>query len=347
MSSPALAGAGPSLALPGATDWMLRPFESTRAHPAWVGLALATVVAATFVAARLLFDDLESLAEYAVVDLVMAILFGYLPTAIELLRRSTQRDFAELRPVLRGSDAEIEALFRSAVCPGRGPLLLAGLAGAALLAPSPLIDPLFWPNGRPPLTSPLLQYFVLRQAAMGFLVGRVLVTENAAMRAYARLGRRHVQVDLLDLSPLRPFARRGQRSGFAWVLCSSLVSLLWLGPAASSINGPIIAAVCLLVLVAFVVCVAGVRDSIRRAKQQRLDLLRNEIRQESDALLAPGSGGGERLASLIALQGLVERVPEWPFDAPVLLRFALLALLGLCSWLGAALVERLLDTALG
>ena len=38
---------------------------------------------------------------------------------------------------------------------------------------------------------------------------------------------------------------------------------------------------------------------------------------------------------------------EWPFDASALLRFGLYTAVGVGSWLGAALVERLLDTVLG
>jgi hypothetical protein len=37
----------------------------------------------------------------------------------------------------------------------------------------------------------------------------------------------------------------------------------------------------------------------------------------------------------------------WPLGGPTVVRFVLVALLGIGSWFGGALVERLLDSALG
>jgi hypothetical protein len=54
-----------------------------------------------------------------------------------------------------------------------------------------------------------------------------------------------------------------------------------------------------------------------------------------------------RIAATAALLTTIENVREWPVDAPVLLRFGLFALLGLASWFGSEIVERLLDTAMG
>jgi hypothetical protein len=49
---------------------------------------------------------------------------------------------------------------------------------------------------------------------------------------------------------------------------------------------------------------------------------------------------------LLAYHDLVERCSEWPFDTPAVLRLALVVLVGLGSWLGGAVVERMLE-ALG
>ena len=49
------------------------------------------------------------------------------------------------------------------------------------------------------------------------------------------------------------------------------------------------------------------------------------------------------MADLIAYRSLVQSVHEWPFDVSSLARFLLFGALGVGSWLGGALVERLLD----
>lgn len=45
------------------------------------------------------------------------------------------------------------------------------------------------------------------------------------------------------------------------------------------------------------------------------------------------------LADLLAWEARIERVAEWPFDTPTLLRFALALLVPLGSWLGGALAQ--------
>ena len=63
--------------------------------------------------------------------------------------------------------------------------------------------------------------------------------------------------------------------------------------------------------------------------------------------LGPESAeAGARLPGLIAYMNQIESVREWPFDAPTLTRFFLYVAIPLGSWLGGALVERLLGAAL-
>ena len=53
-----------------------------------------------------------------------------------------------------------------------------------------------------------------------------------------------------------------------------------------------------------------------------------------------------RLATLLTLKEHIDAAREWPFDVPTLARFALYVAIGLGSWLGGAVVERILDAAL-
>lgn len=53
---------------------------------------------------------------------------------------------------------------------------------------------------------------------------------------------------------------------------------------------------------------------------------------------------GDRLSALLDLEVRLERVREWPYDASSWRGFVLYLLLDLGSWVGAAAVERLLDS---
>ena len=48
----------------------------------------------------------------------------------------------------------------------------------------------------------------------------------------------------------------------------------------------------------------------------------------------------------LAWEARIESVREWPFDTPTLVRFALFLLIPLGSWLGGAVVERVVDLVL-
>jgi hypothetical protein len=52
------------------------------------------------------------------------------------------------------------------------------------------------------------------------------------------------------------------------------------------------------------------------------------------------------MPGLLAYMNQIESVREWPFDAPTLTRFFLYVAIPLGSWVGGALVERLLGVAL-
>lgn len=351
--------ADPTLSLaPPLTDWTLRPFTATSLSPVWVGLGIALAYFALAVGFYGLLAALgwefdargATLSGSAIIglEILNGVILAYLPTALFYLRRGALRDLRELRPVLRCSDAEFDGILESVVCASSQALHRAGLLGAVLFIVVALYDPSFWLGGRrPPLLDPGVLFVLARHGLMGFLAGRAVLTEVHMTKAYVHLGVSSIEIDLLDLRPLRPFARKGLRSAFTWILVSSLVSLFWLSPFATRSNVPLLALILGLVTASFVSPLRGVHRGIRAAKEARLDRVRREIRSESEAVLRPGEGEGARLANLIAYRGLLEGIPEWPLDVPTLLRFLLFLAVDVGSWLGGAVVERALERALG
>ena len=70
----------------------------------------------------------------------------------------------------------------------------------------------------------------------------------------------------------------------------------------------------------------------------------------TDAVLGPRSADAPpvdaRLGNLVQYQALVKSVREWPFDLSIVSRSMLFIVLGAGSWLGGAVVERLLNQLL-
>ncbi len=321
----------------------LRPFEAWTNSPVGPAVVIAAGYGlASFFGGILIGGQAVGSVWF---DILYGVIFAYVPAAVAILRRGVARDLFELRPMLRCSDAEFRGILKSATCISARQLAIYCGISVPVLALMPLYDPGFFKAGRPPLGDPLLQFVVLRHALLGWVGGYALASVIGTARTYKLVGRTQVNVDLLDTGPLHLFARQGMRTALAWILLSSLISLFWLDHAGQT-NGVIIGLVILLVTASLVYGVSGVHDSIRREKSAQLATLRERIRTEHGVVIEEAgsrSSGGTQLAGLIAYHDLIERTPEWPFDASMVARLALFATLGLGSWLGGAVVERLLE----
>ena len=214
------------------------------------------------------------------------------------------------------------------------------------------LDPGLWTTReRPPLTDPSMIWFVTQQGLLGWLLSRAVVADMTTARAFSRLADHLRNVDLLDLRPLAVFGRRGVRSVLYWMATLALMSLFWLAPNAG--RGNIVPFVGLLGLAGSILAVLMLRAQrrIRDEKIQQLERLWVAIRTDQEALLAgeaaAGSGAAAaRLPALYAAEARLASVREWPFDTGTVIRFAVYLTIGIGSWVGGALVERLLDAAM-
>ena len=283
-------------------------------------------------------------------EIVNATLLGYIPAALVIARRGIDRDLSQLRPWLPRSDAEVDDIHAAATGPtglaGRA-FKLSGLVGGFVLV---FVDPSLPHGVEPSLTNPVFMWPILWVPVFGWFICSLIVSDLNATRAYLRVGRNLIEVDLLDVQSLSPFARRGLRSALTWVLFSVIFSLFWLGEDTASRQNPLLLAIVLaMATAAFVLPLIGVHNNIRSVKRLELDRLRDEIRIERATVTNKLSdeNASPRLANLIAYYELIHRAREWPIDAANLLRFFMYLLIGLGSWLGGAVVERLLERTLG
>jgi hypothetical protein len=179
----------------------------------------------------------------------------------------------------------------------------------------------------------------------GILTYRVFVDA----RKFAQLARSLPGVDLLDRQALLPFARQGLRSAIPGVIFVTFLALN-LGDSgfvlALALIGP---AVLAQNAVTLLIPMRGVHERLRAAKRDELARVRAAIRGEPGALRGSPLGNRERLslADLLAWRAFVDAAPEWPIDLPTLGRFAAYVGVPLLGWVGAALVQHVLESALG
>jgi hypothetical protein len=341
--APAVA-AGEAGGDPPSRDWTLRLFEASPLTPVWTGLALVAV----YLLAALLFRAVSTARADAISPLPWVWeLAGGVSVALPLTlnayaRRGALADLRELRGSLDLSEAGFAELCATTTSARPFWLAIASGASVAVMLLVVLFDPSIWADvPRPGPREPLLWWALLHNGASAYAFGRMLALETALTAGYARIARL-VRIDLFDQAPLAPLARKGQRSALFWILVSSSISLFFFGGHPAVINGFVLALVLGVIATAFALPLARVRARIRAAKRDELVRVNRLLERERDAL---GSGGG-RLADLVAWRGLVEGVREWPVGAPTLVRSGLFVLLGIGSWLGGAVVERLLEAAL-
>lgn len=160
----------------------------------------------------------------------------------------------------------------------------------------------------------------------------------------SRTARQIHRIDLLDTSLVEPYAQHGVRSSLLAIVGLSISSNLWLDP-----NSPAVASITTLVMLVSATGVAlflptwGIHKRLNALKRRELKEIRSAIASRRD----PESrtlDDAQQLRADLALEQRLMNVSEWPFDAGNYARVILYIFLGLGSWVGAALVERALET---
>lgn len=124
------------------------------------------------------------------------------------------------------------------------------------------------------LTNPSFLWASLRTAVFVWLIFSLILSDLKATRTYLDVGRNLIQVDLLDVQSLAPFACRVLRSALTWVIFSLIFSLYWIEDRASIGNPVMFVAVLMMAAGAFIVPLVAVHANILLAKHSELDRLR-------------------------------------------------------------------------
>ncbi len=87
---------------------------------------------------------------------------------------------------------------------------------------------------------------------------------------------------------------------------------------------------------------SGIRKKIRAARDRELDWCRQTLKIARDEMKS-GADEQQSIAEIVAYRSMIEKIRNWPFDSPTMVRFTLYIMIPLGSWLGGAFVERGLD----
>lgn len=280
-------------------------------------------------------------------EIVFAVILGYVCACGVWIVRSVRRDLDALAPVLAIGPSALAAERAGIGRFSRYALLAAGAGGiAAGIAVHALVNALL-PPGHPALDDRVWRF--ARDVTIWTLSIRLVLVVIGSSQRVSRLSERAARIDLLDLRGLAPLTRIGLRSALAFALAASLIAAM----SSDELTLPITLVTMAIVgaVGAFTVLlpVRGVHRAIRAAKEEELRTVRAAIVRVRAAALAGDAAEADdatRLGGLLALETRIAGVGEWPFDVGTLARFTLYLALPLGSWIAGALVERLVSLAL-
>jgi hypothetical protein len=260
------------------------------------------------------------------------------------------RDLDRLRPVVTLPAHEFERLARAATHHPQRSLRIATLAGIAM---PPFVALLTLPPSQWSALGIEATGLVAMRCLLWSVLGPVLYGGFVTVRIFWLLGREHIRIDLLDLDALGVFARLGLR-----LMLVLLGAAIFFAPGAalaasfetSSLLDWVVVLLSLpwvlLGLATLLIPSWGLRHRIRDAKLAELARVNAALAGDAGALDSSPIGrdaGRLTAVDLLAYRDRVEALREWPIDASVVGRLGLYLLIPLASWVGAALVERLVD----
>ncbi len=339
--------------------WFLAPFARVPLPPWAIGLLISLAITTLYVAMESVYMAANPAhrALVGTVDLVGevirgAILVGFIPTAMIYFGLASARTNRELRPLWRNSDAELDAIRAEQPSPTTRGFWLAGLAG--VLIATLFTSYLF----RMPVASFLLEgWDHHRVFDYGLNLATFTIGAQATYLWFSSQGgsfydRLSWNLDLLDLRSLAPFERERTTLALVTIVWISIVSLTMLDDIQRSIVVPIgILLFCLAwIATVMILPMRGVQRLISRLKQEELERVAAAIGGDRSALIEDSRLGDQAeklsLADLLAYRDSISEVREWPVRSPTFLRAFLLLMIPVASWIGGALVERMLGSLL-
>jgi hypothetical protein len=177
-----------------------------------------------------------------------------------------------------------------------------------------------------------------------WLIGRAAYLCARHVRTFQMLAEELRKPDPLAPEPILAFGRSATRAALGWIGTLSITAFMLSNPSFVLPLVPLMIVTLGAAAYCFFGIVLAVRRRIQRTRTAELVRVRSAALEER-AVLYEGVPSA-RLAALLAWEDHVREWSSWPFETPVALRGALLVLLPLGSWLGGALVERLVEWGL-
>ena len=166
---------------------------------------------------------------------------------------------------------------------------------------------------------------------------------------FSKLGARHTQLSLLNFQSLLPFGRVSMSASLVVFGALMLFPLINVGEdsdLAESVPGAIAASIPLVVI--FVIPVWPLHKRLKQLRESELLSLNRQITEKTGGghVSADATSTLEEISPLLMYRQEVARTPTWPFDLGNIARLAFYFVIIPLTWVGAALIENVVDAFL-
>ncbi|MBW2289727.1 MAG: hypothetical protein JRG80_18965 [Deltaproteobacteria bacterium] len=285
-------------------------------------------------------------------ELAWPVFLGYAAVALIYLVRGAHRDLSQLGPALGLAPGPLAEVRREVLSVPARSLRVGTALGLAIAAFD--LRVIFAYANLEGFSSMTQLWVLTREILYNVLVFRVLTWAIVVAIRLSRLARERVHVNLVDLEPLRPFSQNGNRLALFWLLLWAIwAPTLFLIPAERNVllaSAILMGVGIALSAAAIAIPTLGVHRRLSETKAAELAEVRGTIESDRAAALDPNhpdrTAAATRLPGLLAYEARVAAVPEWLLDSHSLRRVGLYLLIPVASWVGGAMIERLVDSAL-
>ena len=151
-------------------------------------------------------------------------------------------------------------------------------------------------------------------------------------------------IDLLDATKLAPFGRMAVSSTLVVIGSMASFSIMWLGGDVNPFTTipPLVPTTAGIVYL-LIAPLWPVHQALKAAKRAELDRIQAQIRQTAESMADSVEAQAQRLAPLLAYRREIGSISDWPLDFGVLTRLGLYLVIVPLTWIGAALIENVVD----
>lgn len=307
-----------------------------------------------FIAGRLSADFLANEDDGFLIEVAMAILLGvflfYVLAATAVHEQRTRKTVEALGALTELPEQELAArveklgkfpLWRMLVVCGTG--FFMGMA-------APLAEYLIvgdYSAYTPSLWGPEVYVHRVVGPLLGLGVSILIHAIVSDSTQFWSLARRLRSVDLTNLGRYAPFTDQGLTNAAIIMGFVSMFAFLGIVDRYVFLVSTVMLYGCGAALLGLLLPVWALRGRIKAEKEKEASWCRARIPALRENLIAGNAGAAQELAGLITYLRDIEGVNTWPVAPGGLTRFGLFLLIPIGSWAGGALMERLVDSAIG